>query len=219
MPLKNNQSANTTPNFNYRRSTVMYDVFMRLTMRDLSFKRKLVDDASIENNFRTLDLGCATGTLLLMIKRKYPKSEVIGLDINSNAIQLASYKALKDGLSIPLVKGTAYQLPFSSATFDRVLSSLVSHHLDVEQKIPAMQEVLRVLKPGGQFLLADFGKPDNLLMSIMAQIAGKFEEMTDNIQGLVPEMMKKSGFDDTKRVRTLSTTFGTLEFYIGTKSR
>lgn len=208
---------NYAPPLHYRRLTVFYDIFMRLTMRDVAIKSKLVEDSLIENGFRVLDLGCATGTLLLMIKRKYPDSDVIGLDIDGDALGLAVHKAYKTRVPISLVKGTAFQLPFPTATFDRVVSSLVSHHLVKEQKIPAMREVFRVLKPGGLFLLADFGKPHHFLMSIMAHIVENLENTSDNIQGLLPDIMKKSGFSDATQIRRFSTTFGTLAFYIGTK--
>ena len=46
------------------------------------------------------------------------------------------------------------------------MSTLVLHHLPTEIKKRAMQEIYRVLTPGGRFLLADYGKPEGLLLRI-----------------------------------------------------
>ena len=45
--------------------------------------------------------------------------------------------------------------------FDRVLSSIMIHHLKTPDKIKTAQEVFRVLKPGGQLHIIDFGKPSS----------------------------------------------------------
>jgi ubiquinone/menaquinone biosynthesis C-methylase UbiE len=218
-------TSSTSPHIDYipplhiNRLTVFYDLFMRLLMRDAKIKAKLIDDASIEDGQRILDLGCGTGTLMLMIKRKYSDVDLIGLDIDSESLRLALRKSYKAKSSIALVKGSAIQLPYASETFDRVLSSLVYHHLRSDQKVSSMQEVLRVLKPKGQFLLADFGKPGNFIMSMMSRVLGKIEDVSDNVQGLMPVMMKQAGFSDVSELETFFTPFGTLAFYRGKKPK
>jgi len=219
MTSSTGQRIDYIPPLHINRLTVIYDCFMRLTMRDARIKTKLIDDASIEDGQRILDLGSGTGTLMLMIKQKYPAAGLVGLDIDTKALALALRKSYKAKSSIALVKGSAIQLPYASETFDRVLSSLVYHHLRSDQKVSSMQEVLRVLKPGGQFLLADFGKPGNFIMSMMSRVLGKIEDVSDNVRGLMPVMMTQAGFADVSELEAFFTPFGTLAFYLGKKPK
>jgi ubiquinone/menaquinone biosynthesis C-methylase UbiE len=177
----------------------------------------LIEYASIADGYRILDLGCGTATLTMMVKQKHSGVDVIGFDIDRESLALATHKFSRTSLVIGLVQGTAFQLPFSMDSFDRVLSSLVFHHLMGKNKILAMQEVLRILKPGGELLLADFGKPHNFLMSILSRIVGALEDTSDNLKGLLPEMMKEAGFSDVAQLNQFSTVFGTLSLYYGKK--
>src|SRR4030043_451370 len=136
-----NQHIDYIPPLHINRLTVFYDLFMRLLMRDARIKAKLIDDAAIKDGQHILDLGCGTGTLMLMIKRRYPEADLTGLDIDSESLRLALHKSYKAKSSIALVKGSAIQLPYASETFDRVLSSLVYHHWRSDQKVDPMQEV------------------------------------------------------------------------------
>jgi ubiquinone/menaquinone biosynthesis C-methylase UbiE len=205
------------PALHFSRLTVFYDVLMRLTMREATFKGRLITYASVADGYRVLDLGCGTATLTLMVKQRYPVADVIGLDIDRDSLALATHKIHRINLAITLMQGTAFRLPFTGESFDCVLSNLVYHHLTRENKIESMRDVLRILKPGGEFLLADFGKPHNLLMSIISRIMRKLEDTSDNLKGILPEMMKEAGFNDVAQLNQFSTAFGTLSIYYGKK--
>ncbi|WP_437487069.1 class I SAM-dependent methyltransferase [Sorangium sp. So ce1014] len=56
-------------------------------------------------------------------------------------------------------RAMAWELPYPDGTFDRVASSLMFHHLAADDKRRTAEEILRVLRPGGALLLADFGSP------------------------------------------------------------
>ncbi len=210
-------NENCVPALHFNRLTPFYDTFMRLTMREATFKGQLIEYASIADGYRILDLGCGTATLTMMVKQKHSGVDVIGFDIDRESLALATHKFNRTSLAISSVQGTAFQLPFSMNSFDRVLSSLVFHHLMGKNKMLAMQEVLRVLKPGGELLPVDFGKPHNFLMSILSRIVGALEDTSDNLKGLLPEMMKEAGFSDVNQLTRFSTIFGTLSLYYGKK--
>ncbi|MDO8750603.1 MAG: class I SAM-dependent methyltransferase, partial [Dehalococcoidia bacterium] len=123
-------------------------------MRDTSFKRRLVRQASIQGGQRVLDLGCGTATLTLLIKRMHPEAEVVGLDGDPRAIRIAQAKMAKARLSVALNLGMAFDLPYPDGSFDHVLSSLVFHHLTRMDKERTFQEVSRVLRPGGGLHIA-----------------------------------------------------------------
>ena len=137
------------PALRFNLLTPLYDLTMRLGMRESTFKRRLVEQACIKDGHRVLDLGCGTGTLTILIKRAHPEAEVIGLDGDPEILEIASAKIKVTGLDIALDEGMAFELTYPDNYFDRVFSSLVFHHLTREDKIRTFTEIFRVLKPGG----------------------------------------------------------------------
>ena len=193
--------------------TSFYDPIIRWTTRENTFKRSLVRQAAIQKGHRILDLGCGTATLTILIKEMHPETEVIGLDGDPKILKIARAKIDKAGLAITLTEGMAFALPYDNNSFDRVLSSLVFHHLTAENKKRTLGEVFRVLRPGGEFYLADFGKPGNLPMYLISLIMRRLEETSDNIRGLLPEMCREAGFEQVKELYRFSTVFGSLSLY------
>lgn len=95
-------------------------------------------------------------------------------------------------------------MPFNDSSFDIVVSSLVFHHLPLDVKKQTIGEIKRILRKGGQFLLVDFGKTDNLWINIFYRLVKflRIEESTtlkDNIDGKLPILLKQFGFK-TKEV-------------------
>lgn len=129
--------------------TPLYDPIQRWLLRESAFKARLVEEARLGKAQRVLDLGCGTATLTLLIKERHPDAEVVGLDVDPQALAIARSKAGRAGLAIRFDQGMAFRLPYPDSSFDRVLSSLMFHHLNRENKLRAMGEVLRVLRPAG----------------------------------------------------------------------
>ena len=193
--------------------TPLYDPLIRWTMRESTFKRHLIEQAQIRRGHRVLDLGCGTATLTILIKRAHPDSEVIGLDGDPRILEIARAKIAKTGLDIALDQGMAFDLPYPDGSLDRVLSSLLFHHLTRQDKGRALREVFRVLRPGGDLHVADLGKPHNTLMALVSLIMRNLEETSDNIQGLLPEMFRSTRFEQVEEPARYTTVFGTLSLY------
>jgi len=104
----------------------------------------------------------------------------------------------------------ASTLPYKDGIFDRVLSSLVLHHLTTDDKQKAMKEVFRVLSRGGEFHIIDFGKPGNGYGWIASRWIRFMERADDNVRGLIPEFLKQSGFTDVQETSSFTTLFGSL---------
>jgi ubiquinone/menaquinone biosynthesis C-methylase UbiE len=126
----------------------LYDPFQRLLGMG-SVHRQLVDQARIQPAQRILDIGCGTGNLAMLIKRLHPDAEVVGIDPDPKALARAQRKAGREALSVQLNRGFAEELPYPDASFDRVLSALMFHHLGPEEKEKTLDEARRVLKPDG----------------------------------------------------------------------
>ncbi len=191
----------------------IYDPLIRWTMREATFKPHLVARARIAPGHRVLDLGCGTATLPILIKQMHPESEVVGLDIDARILGVAREKIARTGLDITLDQGPATALPYPDHSFDRVLSSLVFHHLRTEDKVGAAREAFRVLRPGGEMHVADFGKPHNSLMAAITLVMRHFEETADNFAGRLPEMFRQAGFEQMQVTGRYGTLFGPLALY------
>jgi len=193
-----------------------YDPLLRWLLREATFKTRLVEQARIGRGHRVLDLGCGTATLTLLIKRAHPETEVVGLDGDVKVLEIAAAKAAKAGLDVKLDHGMAFSLPCPDAFFDRVLSSLLLHHLTTENKLRTLAEVYRVLRPGGELHVADWGKPDNQLMRMAffpVQILDGFKTTADNVGGLLPDLFRKVGFQKVQESTRYATVLGTLCLY------
>lgn len=193
--------------------TPLYDRLLRWTMPEETFKRELIAQAQINAGHRVLDLGCGTGTLTLMIKHSHPDADMVGLDGDPQVLEIARAKAAKAELTIAFDHGLAFQLPYPDASFDRVLSSLVLHHLTGENKQRTAQEIFRVLRPGGELHVADFGKPHSAYAKLLAPFMRRFEEASDNIRGRLPEMFRRAGFEPVDETGHYTTIFGGLSLY------
>jgi ubiquinone/menaquinone biosynthesis C-methylase UbiE len=132
-----------------------YDPFLKLLGVDKA-RNSLLDQAALQPNHRVLDIGCGTGTMAISIKRLYPDVEVVGLDPDPKALLRARNKAKRSEVSIKFDQGFSNDLPYANATFDRVLSSFMFHHLGAKEKAATLREVRRVLRPSGSVHLLDF---------------------------------------------------------------
>ncbi len=204
----------TTPNERYipalsfRWLTPLYDPLLKWAMREDTFKRYLLAQADIQPGMKVLDLGCGTGTLTILLKQAYPQAEVTGLDGDPQVLAIARAKADKAGVSIGWEHGLAHDLPYPPAMFDRVVTSLVLHHLTRENKRKAFEHIYRVLKPGGEFLILDFGLPHSPGMRLIASFMRRLEETADHFDGLLPGMLHDAGFLEIAEPRQFSTIFG-----------
>ncbi len=196
--------------------TSFYDVVMRLTMRETAFKRRLIEQARIAPGQRVLDLGCGTGTLLLMVKRACPEAQLFGVDGDAEILRLARAKAARSGVALELHRALAFALPYPVASFHRVLSSLLFHHLSPENKRRALAECHRVLRPGGELHLADWGRPANAAMraafGLVERLDG-YENTRDHAEGRLPQLIEQAGFSDVRTGARFTTIFGTLELF------
>jgi SAM-dependent methyltransferase len=204
------------PALGYRWLTRFYDPVVRVTTREATFKEALLRQANIQDGHRVLDLGCGTGTLALLVKRAHRGAEVFGLDADPEALKLARTKLEEAGIEVELHQGLASALPYVAESFDLALSSLFFHHLLSELKLEAMREVLRVLRPGGAFHIADWGRPTNPVMRLAfigVQFLDGFATTTDNVRGLLPGLLGLAGFENVETTNSYSTLLGTLSLY------
>jgi demethylmenaquinone methyltransferase/2-methoxy-6-polyprenyl-1,4-benzoquinol methylase len=106
---------------------------------------------------QVLDLCCGTGDMTFALRREAGKAspKILGADFSHAMLQRASLKSA--GTSLRWVEADALQLPFPDSHFDLVTSAFGFRNLaDYDA---GLREIVRVLRPGGEAGILDFGEP------------------------------------------------------------
>ena len=149
---------------------------------------------------RVLDVGCGSGALAVATAMACPDAQVTGVDpfdagAPATAAQCEANAQAEDvAAQCTFVQGDLAELPFEDASFDVVVSNLAYHKAPQKDKTALVLESLRVLKPGGAFVLQDtfdarrtFGKPEELVGALQqAGVSEVHYEGGASAQGLLP---------------------------------
>jgi len=157
----------------------LYDPFTRLLGLDRA-RRDLLLEANLRPGHRLLDIGCGTGSLVVLAKQLFPAVHVVGVDPDGKALARAARKARRTGVNIEFDHGFSDALDYPDASFDRVLSSFMFHHLDRREKERTASEIRRVLKTGGTLHLLDFG-------------VHAHHRLADNDEGVILGLLRDAG--------------------------
>jgi len=200
----------------WRRLALLYDPLVRHALGEEKFRRRLLERAAPKPRERLLDLGCGTATLTLQLKQQEPAAEIIGIDGDQEVLRIAQAKADASGQTVGLVQAMSFDLPFSDRSFDRIVSTLFFHHLTRENKRRTLAEVWRVLRPGGELAIVDFGRPENRAMRLrflLVQLVDGFETTGDSLLGALSSLLGEAGFSSVEEWCRQNTPVGTLTFY------
>lgn len=214
------KSQEYIPALKYDWLTKFYDPILRITMPEKQFKTALIKQANIQENHRVLDFGCGSLTLTLLAKQNQPKADLTGVDVDEKNLAIAKQKAEKLRTEIHIDKYDGVILPYPDNYFDRVVTSLVFHHLTPKQKRNSLKEIKRVLKVGGELHIADWGKAQNFLMRFLfyfVQFLDGFKTTNDNVKGLMPDYIRETGFFNARITKHYNTIFGTLSLFSAMK--
>ena len=187
----------------------LYDPLVSLMGGDRA-RKELIEQANIGPDQRVLDIGCGTGTLVVLLKRKYPTAQIVGLDPDPKALRRAKSKVKRASVSVQLDQGFADELPYEKGVFDRVLSSFMFHHLEEQDREKMLREVLRVLKPAGSFHLLDFAGDEDGSQGRWGRLVNSHARLKDNSQQRILQLMRRAGFANAQKVKDGSMLFGLL---------
>lgn len=208
------------PALSFNWLTPYYDAVIGSTTRERTFKQALIKQARIAAGQQILDLAAGTGTLAIWVKQSHPLATVTAVDGDPRILSIAKRKAQKAKVSVQFDHALSYRLPYPAVQFDRVLSSLFFHHLSWENKQRTAQELLRILKPGAELHVADWGYPTNALMRALflsVQLLDGYKNTQDNVSGKLIELFKQAGFAQVEQRQTFSTLYGTMALYSAVK--
>ncbi len=127
---------------------------------------QLLDELGLRGDEHVLDVGCGRGAVLMQAARRVPTGRAVGVDVwrrrdqSGNSRAAAERNAVAEGVrdQVELADADARDLPFASASFDVVVSSLaISNIRDAGGRAQALREAVRVLRPGGRLRIVDEG--------------------------------------------------------------
>ncbi|MDY0189993.1 MAG: class I SAM-dependent methyltransferase [Desulfuromonas sp.] len=179
------------------RAAVVYDLVQPFVTlgQEARLNRWLAQQIDLPDNSQILDIGCGTGLLTVRIAEQHPQVNVVGIDASKPMIAVADKKRASHNCHFQQALGE--DLPFPDAHFDLVTSALFFHHIDRELKQRTLQEIRRVLKPGGMLLIADMDRPYTALGWAMSWTAWKLlrqPEIKENMDGVLRAEIDSSGF-------------------------
>ncbi len=157
---------------------------------------------------------CGTGTLAIALAAR--GAEVVAVDGDPEALSLARAKAGAD--AVQWRKGIATALPLPGSSADRVVMSLLLHHLGADAKRAALAEAVRVLRPGGRLHVADWGRPRDPLMRGAAAALQRLDGadgLAEHLEGRLPGLLADAGLTAVAVHGRLRTGWGSLELLSG----
>lgn len=203
------------PALGFRLLTPLYDAAIALTMREGEFRKRLLEQLRLQPGHHVLDFGSGTGTLAIEVARRGGVARVVGLDVDPDVLAIARSKGRRAAVEVEWVEGSITAPPFASGSFDRIVTSLVLHHLTIAEKHDALVSARRLLKPRGELHIVDFGKPHTAYTRLAASLFRHFdgsERTGPNLDGRLPDLLGEAGFGDVALLDRMTTAFGTLEF-------
>jgi ubiquinone/menaquinone biosynthesis C-methylase UbiE len=163
-----------------------------------------------------LDLGAGTGTLAIMLAERGARVEALDGDPTVLAIAQAKPGAER----VRWHEGRVDALPLPDSSVDRVVCSLLLHHLSDELKLVTLGEALRVLRVGGRLHVADWGPARDPFVRLafrFLQLLDGRESTQSHADGEVPGFIAAAGFTGVRVTSRLRTTWGQLELITATK--
>ncbi|MBO9571001.1 MAG: bifunctional demethylmenaquinone methyltransferase/2-methoxy-6-polyprenyl-1,4-benzoquinol methylase UbiE [Chitinophagaceae bacterium] len=202
---------------------------------DITWRKKLINQLKDIKPRTILDVATGTGDVAIMAQKMLKPERITGIDISEGMLEIGRKKISKLLLNneIELIKGDSEAINFPDRSFDAVTVAFGVRNFENLEK--GLSEILRVLRPGGKLVIAEFSKPKgwfrwvyNIYMSVVATRIGKifcknreaYQYLHSSVKAF-PEgktflhILQQVGFKETSLKRL---SLGICTIYWGTKS-
>ncbi len=203
------------PALRLRALTRWYDPLVERWTAAAQMRTAVIGALELHRGMRVLELGCGPGRLAIAIARRFPQVIVEAVDADPAMTALSRRLAREAEVAINVVQADVTVLPLTGP-YDRVYSTLLFHHLLPDRKQQALAEVRRVLRPGGRFVIADFGVPRGTVQWLLSSIIHPL----DGIPNTAPhrdgrfERLLRASFAHVRSEAVWRTVFGTIELFV-----
>jgi demethylmenaquinone methyltransferase/2-methoxy-6-polyprenyl-1,4-benzoquinol methylase len=201
---------------------------------DVKWRKKVIQLVGENNPKKILDIATGTGDLAIMMS-ELNADQIVGLDISAGMLEVGKQKIASKNLShkIEMVLGDSENIPFGDNYFDAITVSFGVRNFENLDK--GLKEILRVLKPGGKFVVLETAVPTktpfkqgyNIHSKYILPLVGKLFSKDKTAYSYLSEsanafpygqafnnILEKNGFIDTKDI---PVTFGVASIYTATK--
>lgn len=210
-----------TPALGHTALTPLYDLAIALMTRERRWRRALVQQIGPREGDVIVDVGCGTGSLLMLVARAAPRARLIGVDPDPDVLRRAAAKAARAQVGVRFEQGFARDVAsFAGDAPTKIVSSLVFHQTPLIEKEEGLRAILEALSAGGELHVADYGLQRTLLMRRLfrqVQRLDGFENTTPNAEGVLPKLMSKVGFTDVAERAVIATPTGSISLYSARK--
>lgn len=202
---------------------------------DVKWRKKVVQLVGKNNPKQILDIATGTGDLAILMANTLTPEKVVGLDISTGMLEVGKQKIQKANLSntIDMVVGDSENIPFDDNTFDAITVSFGVRNFENLDK--GLQEIHRVLKPGGIFVVLETSNPTKFpfkqgykfYTSVILPLIGKLFSKDKVAYGYLSKsantfpfgkafnnILEKNGFINATNI---PVTFGVASIYTGSK--
>lgn len=202
---------------------------------DIYWRKVVIANLPKRKNLQCLDLACGTGDLTIALAKSENVGKVTGLDMSQGMIEIGKKKIAKKGhdKKAGMQIGDGVEIPTADGIFDVTTVSFGIRNFPDPQR--SMENMYRVIKPGGRSMVLEFSIPKNILfksiyffyfrylLPFVGNLVSKHKDAYSYLNETVEDfpygeefaqMMRNAGFQN---VHYKELTFGIATLYIGDK--
>ncbi len=186
--------------------------YAKTTGKDMAEFERLARElaAGLPNGARVLEVAPGPGFLSVALAKLGPY-EVTGVDISESFVRMASEYAQKEGARVQFIHGSASDLPLPASSFDLIVCRAAFKNFS--EPLRAINEMHRVLKPGGQALIIDLCK-DASWKEIVAYVDGLKLSRTSTFMTKFTfkhMLLKRAHTEESMKALAAKSEFGSCE--------
>lgn len=189
----------------------VYDVCLRLWgPGGRRWRAAIADQLDLRPGERVLDVASGTGRLAVDLARRVdPGGSVDGIDAAEEMVRHAQARVDRLRLPVTFRTATAQRLPFPDGAFAGVTCTLAVHHIDPAGRLQAVEEMRRVLRPGGRLLIADAQRPPAGVRSVLPRLL-LGHAMAEQPLQQAEQLMRRAGLVAITRAGTTVSWIGAV---------